>query len=598
MYTRTNTTSPIKTFQQVARSIRRSIDPLQMLQSAVDAIGWHFSVDRCAALLFDEAEHELVLKAEYCREPQKPVGDKKYHLLGSSELSRLLIEGRPIPLSQIQPEVGQSDKPELDQLIKDTGSKSVVVFPLIQQGTLLGCLTIHHCQEDRSFNEDALELGEAFAEELASALRQASLVQAQLGDGRIFADATLPLIVLEQTTFRIAQGNAAAAELLDGDANDLHGLPFLELFAESDAQRIKDAAAKLSPANPVVNVTGMLAPSSGGRTISLDGAMSTITTEGKPQIVLALFPAATGVRPVETAAESAEHNAGRVEELVGSLSRQLSWERMMRQIISKMHSTLDRDSVLQTAADSIGRALRASACLIIRTDSPTTSLVTHEYADPNLSPLGLGRSGQLPAGAISFFKQKTMALNDLSSPTRPPGISKDDLNSLLDNGIGAILSTPIGYHGTVYGIAVVENNDAREWTQQEIEMLETISQQAAIALANAQSYAQMKDQLFNMNLISNLTQQLTNALDLAGRNARNERPVSDIIPSEAPATPLSSRELEVLKLIASGLANREIAQKLFLTESTVELHASRIRKKLKLKSRTALVKFACDNKLV
>jgi DNA-binding NarL/FixJ family response regulator len=62
--------------------------------------------------------------------------------------------------------------------------------------------------------------------------------------------------------------------------------------------------------------------------------------------------------------------------------------------------------------------------------------------------------------------------------------------------------------------------------------------------------------------------------------------------------PLSARELEVLRLIASGLANREIAQRLFLTESTVELHASRIRKKLKLKSRTALVKFACDNHLV
>ncbi|MBL0184760.1 MAG: response regulator transcription factor [Candidatus Obscuribacter sp.] len=45
-------------------------------------------------------------------------------------------------------------------------------------------------------------------------------------------------------------------------------------------------------------------------------------------------------------------------------------------------------------------------------------------------------------------------------------------------------------------------------------------------------------------------------------------------------------------------ANKEIAQRLFLTESTVELHASRIRKKLKLKSRTALVKYACDNGLV
>jgi DNA-binding NarL/FixJ family response regulator len=171
------------------------------------------------------------------------------------------------------------------------------------------------------------------------------------------------------------------------------------------------------------------------------------------------------------------------------------------------------------------------------------------------------------------------------------------VHSLLENGVGGILSTPIGYHGVTYGIIVVQSNDAREWSQQEIEMLETIAQQGALALTNAQSYALVKDQLFNMNLISNLTQQLTNALDLAGRNARNERP-PELPSGEMPTTPLSSRELEVLKLIASGLANREIAQKLFLTESTVELHASRIRKKLKLKSRTALVKYACDNHLV
>jgi two-component system response regulator NreC len=68
--------------------------------------------------------------------------------------------------------------------------------------------------------------------------------------------------------------------------------------------------------------------------------------------------------------------------------------------------------------------------------------------------------------------------------------------------------------------------------------------------------------------------------------------------SESESPPLSSREMEVLCLIASGYANREIAQRLFLTESTVELHASRIRKKLNLKSRTALVKYACDNSLV
>lgn len=600
MYTRTNNpTSALKLFQQIGRSIRRSIEPQQMLQGAVDAIGWHFQLDRCIALLLNEEAHELEIKAEYFREPFKAVGPHKYQLFTNSEWYRLLSEGRPLPLTEIQSDTNQTNpNPDLDHLIADTGSKSVVAFPLLHQGTLLGCLTVHFCQEDRTFSEDVLEMGEAFAEELASALRQANLLQSKLVDGRIFAGSSLPLIILEPDTFKISQTNAAAAELLDGDENDLRGLPFLELFGESDAQRLKGAAGKLSAAHPVVNIHGLLAPSSGGQTVTLDGALSTVSSEESSELILALYPAATGSNGGPPAPAAQESTSGaRVEELVSSLSRQLTWERLTRQIVSKLHSTLDRDSVLQSAADSIGRALRASACLIVRTDSPAASIVTHEYADPNLSPLGLGRSSQLPSGAISYFRQRTISIPDLSSQNRPPGLSKDDVNTLLDNGVGAILSTPIAHHGMVHGIIVVESNDARDWTPQETEMLETIAQQVALALANAQAYAQLKDQLFNMNLINNLTQQLTNALDLAGRNARNERP-PEAPPAEAPATPLSSRELEVLKLIASGLANREIAQKLFLTESTVELHASRIRKKLKLKSRTALVKFACDNHLV
>lgn len=603
MYTNIKTnTSPFKLFQQIGRSIRKTMDPAQMLQAAVEAIGWHLGLDRCLALLVDDQNHDIGVASEFAREPYKPIGSKRYQLRSTSEWYRLLSEGKPIPLTHIQIDSTNQTSvlPELDQIVRDTASKTAVAFPLIHQGALLGCLTLHYCEEDRTLSEDILEIGEAFAEELASSIRQAKHFQENLTDGRVFSSTMLPLIVLESGTFKIVQTNDAAVELLDGGNNDLSGLPFLELFAESDGQRIRDAAAKLSPRTAVVNISGLLAPSSGGQPVMLDAAISTVNGDSN-QIVLALFPNNSGAgngkaQPAYAAAPPSTTEASKVEELVGSLSKQLNWERAARTIISKLHSTLDRDTVLQTTADSVGRALRASACLIVRTDTPAASMVTHEYADPNLSPLGLGRSGQLPVNTISHCKQRTVAIADLSSTTRPPGLPKEDVNALLDNGVGALLGTPISYHGIVYGVVVVESDESREWTPQEIEMLETVAGQAALALINAQTYAQVKDQLFNMNLISNLTQQLTTALDQAGRNTRSDKPPE--IPTESPSTPLSTRELEVLKLIASGLANREIAQKLFLTESTVELHASRIRKKLKLKSRTALVKFACDNKLV
>ena len=54
---------------------------------------------------------------------------------------------------------------------------------------------------------------------------------------------------------------------------------------------------------------------------------------------------------------------------------------------------------------------------------------------------------------------------------------------------------------------------------------------------------------------------------------------------EAPATPLSEREREVLVLIASGRTNREIAAQLFLSPHTVKEHASSLYRKLGVKNR-------------
>ncbi len=54
---------------------------------------------------------------------------------------------------------------------------------------------------------------------------------------------------------------------------------------------------------------------------------------------------------------------------------------------------------------------------------------------------------------------------------------------------------------------------------------------------------------------------------------------------EAPATPLSKREREVLALIASGRTNREIATALYLSPHTVKEHASSLYRKLGVKNR-------------
>jgi DNA-binding NarL/FixJ family response regulator len=77
--------------------------------------------------------------------------------------------------------------------------------------------------------------------------------------------------------------------------------------------------------------------------------------------------------------------------------------------------------------------------------------------------------------------------------------------------------------------------------------------------------------------------------DYLSRAERGEVEVSD---------PLSSRELEVVKLIAEGYTGREIAEQLVVSEKTVDRHRSNILDKLDLRDRVDLTRYAIRRGLI
>ena len=65
-----------------------------------------------------------------------------------------------------------------------------------------------------------------------------------------------------------------------------------------------------------------------------------------------------------------------------------------------------------------------------------------------------------------------------------------------------------------------------------------------------------------------------------------------------PAPRLTDRELEVLRLVALGKSNREIAGDLFISENTVKNHVRNILEKLHLHTRMEAVMYAVREKLL
>jgi len=79
---------------------------------------------------------------------------------------------------------------------------------------------------------------------------------------------------------------------------------------------------------------------------------------------------------------------------------------------------------------------------------------------------------------------------------------------------------------------------------------------------------------------------------------RKERSVASAATNVPTAEELSGREVDVIKLLAAGASNRDIADKLVLAEGTVKNHVSNILSKLHAENRTQAANMARERKLI
>lgn len=93
-----------------------------------------------------------------------------------------------------------------------------------------------------------------------------------------------------------------------------------------------------------------------------------------------------------------------------------------------------------------------------------------------------------------------------------------------------------------------------------------------------------------LTLTRKKTQIIVQPVQAAGPFIADEKRLSELA--------ITPRELEILGLIAAGLSNREIADRLFVSENTVKTHSSRLFDKLGARRRTQAVQLGKEARLI
>ena len=460
-------------------------------------------------------------------------------------------------------------------------SGNFLIAPIVEHQHVFG-FVFFEFESKKEIREDWQVFGKLLACMLYTRLDSKPSSSSSIFQEWLFNSFSYPVFLIDTKAKRIVKANRIVEQILTGaDGQESVSPSNLVTLVENTVEQV-------SSSNPLVWCRGYLPNLYGDFYV-----VATSFTVGHPDhVCAALLPANDKQWDFVKVLKKLSSEDLAAEAAV----KQLYWDRLIRQVVTRLHSSLDLNIVLQLLVDNLGQCLNASRCLFIKSES-TSITVSHEYSEPSISPLGLGRTAKFPEAVVNLFRSGPLALSDVTSLRHSSSISSTDVSSMLNAGINSIAGAPFFCNGVLFGVLIViEMGDDRDWTSNEMEMIKFCSSHATVAIELCMEHQRVKDQLYHASMQRSAESRDEVARAQSYGQGKEENQTRSRTKTDMPH--LSERELEVLRLIASGLSNKEIAGRLFLTASTVELHASRMRKKLKMKSRTQLVKYACDHGLV
>ncbi len=350
---------------------------------------------------------------------------------------------------------------------------------------------------------------------------------------------------------------------------------------DSSGEELVRSLAKLVPNSPIIVVTTVDSPGLALKLL-LSGASDYLPKIGEYQKFLPRMITTNLQRAIII--ENLKEMYDRVEQS----SRD---EALMNRFIVSIHGSLDQADILERATQSLLAEFKASRALVCLIGDPDNTMRNASQVNrDNLNPFS--------DKSLLFSKYHDLLLD--VGERRPLVVLQDDTyafakdvrSELITHHIQSMVMVPLLYRGRLMGLLHLdEHKVARLWTARDINLLSRIANQLAIALSQAKLYQIVETQSTSISKLTDLCSQLTQVV--ASTKEMTERTES----REKVRIKLSTREIEVLKKVALGLSNKEIAEELHITEGTTEVHVSRLRKKLNLGTRAALVRYAYENHL-
>lgn len=274
-------------------------------------------------------------------------------------------------------------------------------------------------------------------------------------------------------------------------------------------------------------------------------------------------------------------------------------EALLNRLIINIHSSLDMSNTIEKATESLVEEFDASRAILCLLNDANDTMKIRRQITRDVAPI---------SDRSALFERYLDLLLDIGE-RRPLVVRHDDSfpfaqdvkTELFKYKILSLIMVPLVYRGKLMGLIHLDHShtdknanakdNPRVWSASESGLLTRISHQLAIAVSQAKLHEIVETQNSSIQKLTELCGTLSKVVestqDLAKRSEGHERI----------RVKLSERELEVLKMVAQGLTNKEIAEGLHITEGTTEVHVSRLRKKLNLTSRAAIVRYAYENHL-